>query len=258
MRVKIWIPFILLNVGMPATLVERASAAGPPETISAGDFQLEWTGTINEKDESPARIKLQTSRGDIQAKYYSATVNGAPTRRGVVWVGGAGSEREPEGPSTTIYPAVCEQLQKKGIASLRVEYRRPGFVTHCVLDTLCGIAFLHRERIDCIVLAGHSFGGAVVISAGAVSPIVRAIVPMSSQTEGTEFAPRVSPRKMLLIHGTADQVLPFSCSEEIYARAREPKELRLFKGAGHNLDESRQEIIDFLADWIPRVGLNDQ
>jgi pimeloyl-ACP methyl ester carboxylesterase len=132
-----------------------------------------------------------------------------------------------------------------------VHYRRPGFLVHCVLDALCGIAFLESEKIDRVVLVGHSFGGAVVISAGAVSPVVRAVVPMSSQTEGTDSAARVSPRKMLLLHGTADEVLPSSCSEEIYAEAHEPKELRLLKGAGHNLEESRKEVIDLLVRWIP-------
>jgi len=169
----------------------------------------------------------------------------------VVWVEGAGN-RAPEGPSVTIYPTACEQLQKKGITGLRLHYRRPGFMAHCVLDTLCAVAFLHREGVDQVVLVGHSFGGAVVISAGAISPLVRAIIPMSSQTEGTDFVSRVSPRPILLIHGTADDVLPSSCSEELFTAAGEPKELRLFEGAGHNLDESRREVLDLLMKWIPK------
>lgn len=57
---------------------------------------------------------------------------------------------------------------------------------------------------------------------------------------------------MLLIHGTADRVLPPSCSQEIYADAREPKELRLFKGAGHNLVEACSEILDLLLRFMRR------
>ena len=122
---------------------------------------------------------------------------------------------------------------------------------HCVLDTLCGVAFLQSEGIDRVALVGHSFGGAVVISAGALSPAVKAVVPMSSQTEDTEFASRISPRPLLLIHGTSDSTLPSSCSEEIYAEAKEPKELRLFRGAGHDLFAARDDIIDLLVTWIP-------
>jgi alpha/beta superfamily hydrolase len=242
---KSWIALALL------ILVPSLSATGLPETVSVGKFQLEWTGVTQEAGKDSVSVKLETSRGDIKANYYPATRENVRTRMGVVWVEGAGDGHGPAGPPETIYPAACEQLQKKGIANLHLHYRRPGFLVHCVLDALCGVAFLQSEGIDRVVLVGHSFGGAVVISAGAVSPVVRAIVPMSSQTEGTDFVGRVSPRKMLLIHGTADQVLPSSCSEEIYAEAGEPKELRLFKGAGHNLDESRQEIINLLVRWIP-------
>jgi alpha/beta superfamily hydrolase len=193
----------------------------------------------------------------VGARYKARTIQQFGDHRrsklGVVWIGGAGGGGPgPEGPPGTLYPKACKQLQKLGIAGLRLEYRRPNHLVHCVLDTLCGVAFLESQGINRIALVGHSFGGAVVISAGAVSPQVKAIVPMSSQTDGTEFASRVSPRAMLLIHGTADRVLPFACSEEIYADAHEPKELRLFKGAGHNLDEARQEVLDLLVHWIPQ------
>jgi fermentation-respiration switch protein FrsA (DUF1100 family) len=90
-----------------------------------------------------------------------------------------------------------------------------------------------------------------VISAAVASPQVYAVVPMSSQTYGTDAAPAVSPRPMLLIHGTDDDVLPVECSRQIFAAAREPKELKLFEGAGHGLDSARQQIIDLLVQWIP-------
>ena len=74
---------------------------------------------------------------------------------------------------------------------------------------------------------------------------------MSSQTYGTELTASVSPRAMLLIHGTNDDVLPASCSRQIYAAAGQPKELKLLPGNGHGLDESRQEVLDLLVRWIP-------
>ena len=246
-------PVLLLSWGILLLLSHVVIASESLETISVAGFQLEWTGvtTASEEGKNFATIKLQTSRGDIQADYYHAGVSNAPSRTGVVWVEGAGS-RSPEGPPVTIYPSACEQLQKKQISGLHLRYRRPGFLVHCVLDTLCGIAFLHHEGVDRVILVGHSFGGAVVISAGALSPLVRGIVPMSSQTEGTDLITRVSPRPILFTHGTSDSVLPSSCSDELFAQASDPKELRLFQGAGHNLDESRQEILELLIKWIPQ------
>jgi fermentation-respiration switch protein FrsA (DUF1100 family) len=132
-----------------------------------------------------------------------------------------------------------------------LHYRRPNHVVHCVLDILCGIAFLADQGVDRVALVGHSFGGAIVISAGAVSPLVIAVVAMSSQTDDAEFAPRISPRPLLLIHGSADKVLPASYAQEIYAAAKEPKELKIIPGAGQNLEEAREQVLELLVHWIP-------
>jgi pimeloyl-ACP methyl ester carboxylesterase len=141
-------------------------------------------------------------------------------------------------------------LQERNIAGLRLHYRYPNQLEECVLDTLLGVEFFAAQEIRKVALVGHSFGGAVVIAAGAISPHVKAVVPMSTQTYGVDLAPEISPRPLLLIHGTADEILPDRCSRYVYGIAREPKELKLFQGARHGLDESREEILQLLVSWI--------
>jgi hypothetical protein len=226
--------------------------AADAEEISFGRESLRLKGVARESSaHGVVALKLQTNRGDIDCRYHAAAAE-APKdakRLGVVWVGGAGGGLD--GPARGLYPAASERLQERGIASLRLHYRKPNDLIDCTLDTLAGVAFLVREGATEVALVGHSFGGAVVISAGAVSPHVQAVVPMSSQTYGTDLAPKVAPRPMLLIHGTADEVLPDTCSRQIFASAREPKEIKLYPGAGHGLDEVRQEVLDLLVRWIP-------
>ncbi len=82
-------------------------------------------------------------------------------------------------------------------------------------------------KISCSRLVGHSFGAAVVISAGRVSPVVTAVAGMSSQTHGAERVSDLSPRPLLLIHGESDEVLPPACSITLYQAANEPKEVIL-------------------------------
>lgn len=101
-----------------------------------------------------------------------------------------------------------------------------------------------------MALVGHSFGGAVVISAGALSDDVAAVAALSSQTYGTSLADQVSPRPLLLMHGTNDEILPDTCSRQIYERAREPKELRLYPGCRHGPDECRDQIDADLTAWL--------
>ncbi|CAA9226585.1 MAG: hypothetical protein AVDCRST_MAG42-881 [uncultured Chthoniobacterales bacterium] len=230
--------------------MNASSQGSGAETISFAGRKLEWRGATRESAAGTVvALKLHTDRGDIDARFHPAPAGSATKQLGVVWVGGAGGGLD--GPARGLYPAASEQLQQAGIASLRLHYRRPNELRDCVLDTLAGVAFLAREGATRVAVVGHSFGGAVVISAGASSPNIKAVVPMSSQTSGTELTPAVAPRPMLLIHGTNDDVLPDRCSRQIYAAAGEPKEIKLYPGAGHGLDEVRQELLDLLVRWIP-------
>ena len=105
------------------------------------------------------------------------------------------------------------------------------------------------------MLVGHSFGGAVVIAAAVTAdgPVV-AVAALSSQTSGALGAVgALSPRPLLLVHGTADEVLPDACSRELYARAGEPKRLILYPGCRHGLDECRERLDRDLLGWLRGV-----
>lgn len=156
-----------------------------------------------------------------------------------------------DGPAHGLYPGACHWLQQKGFAGLRLHCRFPNDLPECVLYTLLGVEHLKAQGVEHIVLVGHSFGGAVVISAGALSPQVEAVVLMSTQTYGTDAAPKIAPRHLLLIHGGADEVLPDLCSRQVFTRAREPKELVIYPEAQHGLDQCREELLDLLSIWIP-------
>ncbi|TGE23085.1 alpha/beta hydrolase [Hymenobacter metallicola] len=192
-------------------------------------------------------LTLGTNRGEMPARLHPAPA-GAPA---VVWVGGAGGGLD--GPAWGLYPRLATQLSHHGIASLRLHYRRPNYLEECVMDTLLAVEYLVQQRGHRgVALVGHSFGGAVVISAGALSEAVTAVVAMSSQTYGTDLTPQVSPRPLLLLHGTEDEILSAACSQDIYRRARQPKELVLYPGCHHGLDECREQVDHDLVAWLRR------
>lgn len=135
---------------------------------------------------------------------------------------------------------------------------------------------------------GTSLGGAAVVRAAAVDPRLRAIVvesSFSSLTEAVEeafedrsifpkwpFAPllvalaeqrlgmkvsdvdsardvaAVSPRPVLIIHGTADSLFPPDHALKMYAAAKDPKTLWLIEGLGHS-----SPITDHEAEYRERV-----
>ena len=154
---------------------------------------------------------------------------------------------------------------------------------------------------DRMGLFGHSMGGATVILAGARNPQVTVVVAQSAYTSIEDnisdslrqliglppfpFAPLVvffgereagvnmgqvrpvdeiaslSPRPVLLVHGAQDEVVPVTNAYDLYAAAREPKEIYVIANAGHaglpqaEPEEYERRIVGFLDEtWI---GLAD-
>jgi len=157
------------------------------------------------------------------------------------------------GPAGGLYTRLGEQLRPREVTSLELDYLCPGDLDPCVSDVLVGLGYLESLGKSRIVLVGHSFGGAVVISAGAISPLVVAVAALSSQTAGTMAVGALSPKPVIFIHGSADEVLPDRCSRDLYARAGEPKELILYPGCRHGLDQCRESLDRDLARWLERV-----
>ena len=109
------------------------------------------------------------------------------------------------------------------------------------------------------ILHGHSLGGAVAIELAlqrstafaaafieasfssmldmsTINPLYRALPVDTLLTERFESARKISALKLpvLFIHGTADQRIPHAMSQQLYARAPDPKTLLLVKHATHN------------------------
>jgi alpha-beta hydrolase superfamily lysophospholipase len=192
-------------------------------------------------------LVFRTNRGDLPAILHPAP----DSKLGVIWVCGARGGFG--GPAGGAYSRLAESLADRGISSLRLSYRQPNVFPECTLDLLAGVVYFQNTGYEPVVLVGHSFGGAVVIAAGAASRHVRGVVSLSPQTYGANMAGLLSPRPLLVVHGKSDTRLPYSCGVQVHDWAREPKELVLFDGAEHRLDECRDELEGLLARWIPET-----
>jgi alpha/beta superfamily hydrolase len=63
------------------------------------------------------------------------------------------------------------------------------------------------------------------------------------------YIARISPRPLLLVHGTSDDVVDISQAHRLYAKAGEPKQLAIIEGAGHRLRHS-EEAMSKVIDWL--------
>ena len=193
------------------------------------------------------RVVLATDSGVVECRLHAAVHGDAA----VVWVFGAGGGLG--GPAGGLYARLGQALRPSGVTSLEVAYRRPGDLVPCVLDTLLGVEYVVALGRARVVLVGHSFGGAVVINAGAASERVIAVAALSSQSAGTGAVAELAPRPLLVAHGTADEILPDRCSRDIYDRAREPRRLVLYPDCRHGLDQCREALDRDLTAWIHEV-----
>ncbi|CAF0815897.1 unnamed protein product [Adineta ricciae] len=192
--------------------------------------------------ERHANIRVYISKNVQQCNYPCGTL--------IMVAGGGGGYTGP----AAIYPDLAKEMQEyPNIISVQMDYRYPSDLEPCVQDLIETIDILvSRYQIERVVLIGWSFGGAVVISAGAQHRLVRAIATVASQTAGTNSVSKLAQKgkACLFIHGKGDQCLPFRCSEQLYRLAGEPKELVLYDGDNHGVTNHRDEVKDKLKQFV--------
>lgn len=196
-------------------------------------------------DGGPVRVTLHTTRGDVECVFHRpAEERGV----GVVWA--AGARGGFDGPADGMYGRLAERLEERGMASLRVGYRRPGHLDESTLDVLVGAWRMANAGYPRVALVGHSFGGGVALSASRYTSHARGVAVLASQAAGAEEAALLGGRPLLVVHGEADAVLPISNAEAIYGWAPEPKRLATYPGAGHGLRECAAELEGLLEAWL--------
>lgn len=81
--------------------------------------------------------------------------------------------------------------------------------------------------------------------------------PASAQAWLDNFLPftpvdhvgKISPRPILLVHGSDDDVVPVSHVRRLFGKAGEPRKLTLIEGAGHRLRRV-PEVVQAVLDWL--------
>jgi alpha/beta superfamily hydrolase len=210
-----------------------------------GDLELTIQGVaVDRREQGVLTVALNTNRGAINALYHPAEGEGGA----LVCVGGARGGLK--GPAKGLYERLGRSLNAQGISTLRVNYRQPGEFVESVLDVLGALSFLKGVGAQRVVLMGHSFGGAVVIKAGELAPLVSGVISLSPQLYGTREVQNLAPRPLLLVHGLMDDILSAECSKDIYERALEPKEVVLLSESDHLLGHDAEKIFELVKHWV--------
>jgi len=189
------------------------------------------------------KVTIVTTRGPIPVMLHAAPEKG----RAALCVSGAIGGYD--GPAM-LYPRLGLAMPREQISVARLNYRAPNEFGECLVDALAALTFLGGIGHERIALLGHSFGGAVAINAGTLSPLVATVIALSSQLAGAHVVGELAPKPLLLIHGDADTILSHESSQALYDRAGEPKTLKILPGVGHRLSEAADEVFDLVRDWL--------
>jgi hypothetical protein len=160
------------------------------------------------------------------------------------------------GPASGLYQDLGVDFAERGIATLRVSYRRPNDFETCVHDALAAADLAARRGARRFVTVGHSFGGAVAVQLGmAMGEFTAGVVTLSTQSAGCEDAEGLEGVPLLLFHGEQDSILPPFASQVVHQLAGGDGELVLLPGIDHLLVGAEAVLRERLSSWIPeRLG----
>ncbi len=163
------------------------------------------------------------------------------------------------GPGRAMYPAIGRRLSAEGIATVAVDYRRASHVQMSTLDAIAAVDLASQRGAARIVALGHSFGGAVAVNLALALP--RAVVgtcTLSTQSAGCEGAAGLAPRPFLLLHGSADEILPPETSQVVQMLAGGHGQVEILPGEGHGLTNDPDAIVERVCSWILEVLASDR
>lgn len=162
------------------------------------------------------------------------------------------------GPSS-IYISMADKLASlnKGIPVMRLDYRYPARNRYCVADVQAAMTYLKTGYgLSRFVLVGWSFGGAPVYTLGGSDERVVGCATVASQTAETDGIQSVAPRPVLLMHGTGDKTLRYTCSQRLYDEygTKGERELKLFDGDDHALTRNAREAETRLCEFVMKCA----
>lgn len=190
---------------------------------------------------SSIAITISTPRGSVCGKWRPSSV----TRAAAILIPDAPCASE--GPFH-LFDELAARIQRAGVSVLQLEQCSEMFDERlmCLLSALTA---LRRQGVQHMALIGWHSGAALALAAGSASEAVTGVAALAPDDTVVELVTEIAPRRLLLMHGTADSVAPTSTSRMLFVRAGEPKELVIYPGERHDFSVFHDEALDKLTNW---------
>jgi len=194
-------------------------------------------------------IEIYTMRGLLTLLWHDPPEDHPSHAAAIVLCGGAMGGLL--GPAEGLYHRLGVEWAERGVAVVRVSYRRPNDLEDCTIDLAAAVQLVNGAGAERVVVGGHSFGGAVAVRVGVgLAPLIGGVVTFATQSAGCESAAGLQGTPLLLFHGERDEILPVEASEMVRMLAGTGDLVRL-PGDGHLLAKSGDVLWERLEGWLP-------
>lgn len=134
-------------------------------------------------------------------------------------------------------------------AAVSVYVASQDFRVHSVIICACPTYFHFADDSQSADSAIAQFRQAGIIKDSGFPPSVADWMAGFNKVKPIEWIEKISPRPLLIIHGTQDDVVYLSSARELYERAGEPKQIMMIEGAGHRL-RLEKRAMDCALNWL--------
>jgi fermentation-respiration switch protein FrsA (DUF1100 family) len=134
-------------------------------------------------------------------------------------------------------------------AAVSVYVASQDFRVHSIIICACPTNFHFADDSQGADTAIAQFRHAGIIKDSGFPPSVADWMAGFNKVKPIEWIKKISPRPLLIIHGTQDDVVYPSSARELYERAGEPKQIVMIDGAGHRL-RLEERAMDCALNWL--------
>ena len=127
-----------------------------------------------------------------------------------------------------------------------------------IKDLAVVVAYARELGYARVALVGFSMGASIVLRFALGRLVTRKL--LNTRIHGgrwdpvpvppAEAAARISPVPLLIVHGDQDGYFPVEHAQQIYAAAREPKDLWVIQGYGHAEAAASAALLDRIGGWV--------
>jgi uncharacterized protein len=199
------------------------------------------SGAFESPTPRPIALTISTPHGPVHGLWRPSS------RRHTAVLLLPGRDGSLSGPAD-LYTQLAPALQRVATVA-QLGYHHPGSLDSCRANILDALDAFSRQGIERVALIGWDFGGAVAIAAGAQSPLVTGVACLAPDPCASDEIAAISPRRLLLAHGSADTVIPQSASLLLHTQAGYPSELALYPHETHDFIRYRAAILERLILW---------